>query len=193
MKPDQIIIIAAFALMFIQMIGFAIFLKLKNCDFSGVAPIHPVLFKSAKAAMFLTWMALFIQATGMVNLSILNLHPAVTVLAIVFLLVGASLQLWAYFELGKNLKFGLPNGSAEEAAATFKTTGLYRFSRNPMYAGFYLMSLSACLYAPHPAVWLFALFAVWVHHKITVKEELFLQKRFGAEWQVYAGKVRRYL
>ena len=180
MKPDQIIIIAAFTVMFMQMIGFGIFLRINKLDISGAAPVHPALFKSAKAAMFLTWLALFIQATGLVNFSLLDRSEAATVLAVILFLPGAALQLWAYFELGKNLKFGIPNGAAETAAATFKTTGLYRFSRNPMYMGFYLMLLSACLYVPHPAVWLFSLFAVWVHHKITEKEELFLDKRFGA-------------
>jgi len=193
LKLDQILIIAAFAVMFMQMIGFAIYLKLKKCDFSGAAPVHPALFKSAKAAMFLTWLALFIQATGMVNLSILNRHSAVTVLAIVFLLVGVSLQLWAYFELGKNLKFGLPDGAEEKAAATFKTTGLYRFSRNPMYAGFNLMLLSACLYVLHPVMLLFSFYAVWVHHKIILKEEMFLKNRFGNKWEMYAARVRRYV
>jgi protein-S-isoprenylcysteine O-methyltransferase Ste14 len=193
LKADQIIILGGFAVMFIQMLGFGIFLRRHNLSLAGATPIHKALFKSAKAAMFITWTALFVQATGIVDLTMFNRANAATVLAVVFFVPGVVLQLWAYFELGKNLKFGIPHGAEEEAAATFKTSGLYRFSRHPMYVGFFLMLLAACLYVLQPVVWVLSSYAGWVHHQITLKEEQFLEKRFGAEWQTYISKVRRYL
>jgi len=55
--------------------------------------------------------------------------------------------------------------------------------------GFFLLLLSACLYVLHPVLWIFTLFSAWVHHKIVLKEEQFLGKRFGAEWSNYAEKT----
>jgi len=98
----------------------------------------------------------------------------------------------AYANLGKNLKFGIP-GKQEQEQATLKTDGIYRISRNPMYVGFYLMTLAACLYVLNPVVWVMALFSIFVHHKIVLKEEHFLSQRFGEQWAAYTRKARRYL
>ena len=116
----------------------------------------------------------------------------VAMLAVVLFGTGALLQLVSYACLGKNLKFGIP-GHDEERMSTLRTDGIYRFSRNPMYVGFFLVMAGSSLYTSNSFVWALALFATVVHHMIVLREERFLSERFGSEWNRYASHVRRYI
>ncbi len=188
----NIFLLFLFGIMLIQMVGFSFFLKNKKISMAGIPPVHPVLFKTAKAAMMICWVALFVQATEIYTISTFNQNDLLTMIAIVFFCIGVLLQLLSYINLGKNLKFGIPN-SEEQKQGTLKTKGIYRISRNPMYVGFYLMTLATCLYVLNPGVWVLALFSIIVHHYIILKEEVFLKKTFGNEWLEYVKQVRRYL
>jgi protein-S-isoprenylcysteine O-methyltransferase Ste14 len=82
----------------------------------------------------------------------------------------------------------LPDRSTE-----LKTTGLYRFSRNPVYLGAFVMCTGSCLMALYPLNVLFLLITVGIHHSIIRREEVFLEGRFGKAWSAYCAAVRRYL
>ena len=192
MQYDQIIIIGMFAVMFLQMAGFGLFLRINKRSMGGTPPVNPFVFRLSKTAMMLTWVALFIQAAGLYDLRIFGRSGTGTVLAVVSFSLGALLQLVSYVYLGKNLKFGIP-GQDEASMSTLRTEGIYRFSRNPMYVGFFLMMAGASLYTSNPFVGALSLFAMVVHHAIVLKEEFFLAGRFGIEWKRYASRVRRYV
>ena len=181
-----------FLLMLVQMIVFVIFLRASKISVSGTAPINPILFKLAKVAMFACWIAVYVQSSGYYRLSLWGNQFVCVSIAAFFFLFGFILQCIAYFNLGKNLKFGIPDIN-EQKTLTLRTTGIYRFSRNPMYAGFFLMTIAAGLYVLNPVVWIFAIFTLWVHHAIVLGEERYLQQTFGKQWDEYTKRVRRYL
>jgi protein-S-isoprenylcysteine O-methyltransferase Ste14 len=182
MRYDRIIIIGMFAAMFLQTIRFGLFLRENKRSMGGTPPINPFVFKLSKAAMMLTWVALFIQAVGVYDLRMFDRSGTVTMLAVVSFSLGALLQFVSQACLGKNLKFGIP-GREEARASTLRTKGIYRFSRNPMYVGFFLMMAGALLYTSNPFVGALSLFAMVVHHVIVLREERFLAGRFGLEWK----------
>lgn len=74
------------------------------------------------------------------------------------------------------------------------TDGLYRFSRNPIYIGFALIYLGV-------AVWIDSLIAlaallpclVVIDRFVILREERYLAGKFGADWDAYRRKVRRWL
>lgn len=74
------------------------------------------------------------------------------------------------------------------------TDGLYRFSRNPIYIGFAVihvgfavaMDSSAALAALLPCL-------VVIHRFVILREERYLSQKFGAAWDAYRSKVRRWL
>jgi len=68
-----------------------------------------------------------------------------------------------------------------------------RHSRNPIYAGGYLLLVGCCLYCPHPVVIVSAALAVLVHHRIVLAEERLLERRFGRAWLAYRSRTPRYL
>lgn len=78
-------------------------------------------------------------------------------------------------------------------AGGFNQSGLYRFSRNPMYVGYFVYFLGcACL----TTSWLFfvvlVIFQISTHWLIRAEERWCLQQ-FGDSYQSYMKKVRRYI
>ena len=82
-----------------------------------------------------------------------------------------------------------------DAPAKTVTAGLYRYSRNPMYVGVYLMIFGWSLLLNSPLVLLWLLFFVLASGAFVIlQEEPALENRHGKEWLDYKTKVpRRFL
>ena len=98
---------------------------------------------------------------------------------------GWSLWLFARHQTG------LLPGQPTEAMIE---TGPYRLSRNPLYVGLLTLYLGWALLIP--SFWALVLFPVavlLVYWGAIRPEERFLHERFGAEYDDYARRVRRWL
>lgn len=74
------------------------------------------------------------------------------------------------------------------------TGGLYRFSRNPIYIGFTLIYVGfAFAMDSWAALALLLPCLVVIDRAVVLREEAYLAGKFGAEWDAYASKVRRWL
>jgi len=77
---------------------------------------------------------------------------------------------------------------------TLVTSGLYRYSRNPMYVGVLLI---LCGWAIGLWSWVLAIYAagiaIAVHVRVLVNEEPFLARTHGAAWTAYRARVGRWL
>ena len=72
--------------------------------------------------------------------------------------------------------------------------GIYRHSRNPMYVGFLsLLAALACYLMNAAAFALLPLFVLYMNRFQIVPEERFLLQKFGADYQAYCERVRRWL
>jgi protein-S-isoprenylcysteine O-methyltransferase Ste14 len=79
-------------------------------------------------------------------------------------------------------------------ATSFVRTGVYRFTRNPMYAGaFLLLAAWGVLLANAVALVPLPLFFLYMNRFQIVPEERALRAKFGAEYAAYARSVRRWL
>jgi protein-S-isoprenylcysteine O-methyltransferase Ste14 len=77
---------------------------------------------------------------------------------------------------------------------TLVRTGLYRYSRNPMYVGVMLVLAGWALAWPVTKLWLYAgTIAVLFHLRIVLGEEPRLAATFGDEWTAYRHSVPRWL
>ena len=78
--------------------------------------------------------------------------------------------------------------------ATLLTSGAYRLSRNPMYAGLAFAYLGVALLSDSwwPLV-LWPLVILAVHHLVIRPEEEYLTERFGQTYADYQTRVRRWL
>jgi protein-S-isoprenylcysteine O-methyltransferase Ste14 len=90
--------------------------------------------------------------------------------------------------LGRSTAVGFPERETE-----LKTGGLYRFTRNPIYLGGFMICVGSCLYATHVVNLVLCALAVAVHTRIVRREEQFLERRFGEQWLAYKRRVPRYL
>ena len=74
------------------------------------------------------------------------------------------------------------------------TGGLYKYSRNPIYVGFAVTYAGFALAMDSPvALALLAPCLIVVDRFVIAREERYLATKFGAEYQAYQGKVRRWL
>ena len=73
-------------------------------------------------------------------------------------------------------------------------SGPYKLTRNPMYVGLALLTIGLGLFLATwwPIVLLLPALAV-VQQFVILPEERYLQRRFGAEYDAYARRVRRWL
>jgi protein-S-isoprenylcysteine O-methyltransferase Ste14 len=79
-------------------------------------------------------------------------------------------------------------------ATAVVTGGPYRFTRNPMYAGFTLMylAISALANALVPVLLLPAVQQL-MRRGVIEREERYLERKFGDEYLQYKGRVRRWI
>lgn len=74
------------------------------------------------------------------------------------------------------------------------TDGLYQFSRNPMYVGCLLFYLGVDLiFALEWGVIGLPLLFLAFDRMIVVKEEAYLSRKFGTEYDAFKGRTRRWL
>jgi protein-S-isoprenylcysteine O-methyltransferase Ste14 len=83
---------------------------------------------------------------------------------------------------------------ARKPTTVIVRTGLYRFSRNPIYLAFSLFQLGIAIWIN--SLWLLVTLVGAVgliHYVVIPREEQYLERRFGAQYSDYKISVRRWL
>ncbi len=81
-----------------------------------------------------------------------------------------------------------------DRASALVTTGIYRYTRNPMYVAVALALLSWSLFLGHLLAPLGAVaFVAWMDRRQIPAEEHALRGLFGADFERYCSEVRRWL
>jgi protein-S-isoprenylcysteine O-methyltransferase Ste14 len=81
-----------------------------------------------------------------------------------------------------------------EESSTLITEGIFRISRNPMYLGFVLILIGIAVLARSLSPYLIVLaFAILIDRVYITVEERMLAAKFGAEWERYRRRTRRWL
>ena len=84
--------------------------------------------------------------------------------------------------------------SAPGRTTSLVTTGVYRYSRNPIYLGMFLVLLGwAVLLANPVALALSATFVLYIDRFQIVPEERSLSAALGDDYRDYAARVRRWV
>jgi len=140
--------------------------------------------KSNKWIMFLIWN---VPMLGMIASALfIPLRSGVWLWVGVFLfLLGIALNITAMH-------------SFSDLPEKVNTRGIYRYSRNPMYVGGFMLLLGLCLmgYSFSMPYALFVLFFIlWI---LTIlysvkKEEAFLAEKYGEEYRLFKQRIPRYL
>ena len=81
-----------------------------------------------------------------------------------------------------------------EVSTTLVTSGVFRYSRNPMYLGMVMIltGVALLLGALSPFI-IIPVFAMTMDRVFIVSEENMLDQRFGSKWKQYKANVRRWI
>lgn len=72
--------------------------------------------------------------------------------------------------------------------------GIYRLTRNPMYLGMALVCFGAAfLFTSAAAIILTILASVLIDRTVIAREETYLLRRFGGDYEAYRRRVRKWL
>ena len=116
----------------------------------------------------------------------------VTIAALALAAVGGALALAgvAAFRRARTTV----NPMAPERARALVTGGVYRFTRNPMYLGMLWVLAGWAVWLGNAAAWLGLPLSMALLTGLQIApEERVLRARFGAEFERYAARVRRWL
>jgi len=81
----------------------------------------------------------------------------------------------------------------DRPSAAVVSTGIFRYTRNPMYLGFTIVQFGAALLVNSAWVLFLLLPAVLVTSSIIAREEVYMERRFGEAYLAYKASVRRWI
>jgi protein-S-isoprenylcysteine O-methyltransferase Ste14 len=118
--------------------------------------------------------------------------PARWVVAGLLGLLGAGIALVGVVQFRRHKT--TMNPFTPEQSSTLVTSGVYRWSRNPMYLGFLLLLLGwGAWLANGAALFLIPGFVVYMNRFQIGPEEVALRRHFGAPFDQYCATVRRWI
>lgn len=84
-------------------------------------------------------------------------------------------------------------GIDKSTASKLITEGIYKYSRNPAFVGFYLMFIGLFLVYIDVITCISMLLNIYAMNKLVIEEEMHLEEVFGKEYTDYKKKAPRYL
>src|ERR1700676_1061646 len=108
---------------------------------------------------------------------------------VLFCLAGLLLLFLSLVSFGKSFRVGIDQDHPD----TLVTTGVFAFSRNPIYVGFVFVLLGQFLVFSNWILLVYMVAAIWLFHRQVSREEEYLRNHYGQQYSEYCGRVRRYL
>lgn len=104
-------------------------------------------------------------------------------------LAGLILLFLSLVSFGRSFRVGIDADHAGELI----TTGVFAFSRNPIYVAFGFVLLGQFLVFSNWILLMYLGAAAWLVHRQALREEAFLKQHYDQEYLEYCRRVRRYL
>jgi protein-S-isoprenylcysteine O-methyltransferase Ste14 len=114
---------------------------------------------------------------------------ALSWLGVLLCLAGLAGLAWSLVSFGRSFRVGIDTTTP----GTLVTTGVFAFSRNPIYTAFALILLGEFLIFPNWILLLYLVAALWFFYRQLLREEEFMKAQYGEEYREYCRRVRRYL
>ena len=114
---------------------------------------------------------------------------AIDILGSVVIAVGFAVFVASLISFGSSWRIGID----KKKPGALVTTGIFSVTRNPIFLFLDLYFLGTWLICPNLFFGISALVVIAGTHWQILQEEEFLGKQYGAEYEEYARKVRRYL
>jgi protein-S-isoprenylcysteine O-methyltransferase Ste14 len=117
-------------------------------------------------------------------------HALSLLLGIAVVVTAFALMLWAILIM----KMAGTNVHPNQPALTIARNGPYRFTRNPMYLGLCLLQVALSFFFNDWASLLFVIpLAFVLHYGVILREEKYLEAKFGDQYLPLKRDVRRWI
>jgi protein-S-isoprenylcysteine O-methyltransferase Ste14 len=103
-------------------------------------------------------------------------------------LAGLLLLLWSLISFGQSFRVGIDTDHPDKLI----TTGIFAFSRNPIYVAFAFVLVGQFLIFSNWILLVYLCAALSLVHRQVLREEQDLRQRHGREYAEYCSRVRRY-
>jgi len=118
--------------------------------------------------------------------------PFKLLLAIFFVLAGITISVIAFRQFSR--QDTTVNPMQPESATALVSEGIFSKTRNPMYIGLFLMLTGWGIWLANPVnIFVLILFVLYITHFQIKPEEAAMRSLFGAEYEEYTKRVRRWL
>lgn len=139
-------------------------------------------------AVFALMMWFVAEAFPFLDVDVPARIPAATAILVISMVIGIAAVI--RFRRAKTTI----NPLTPQASSALVVRGIYRWTRNPMYLAMLLVLVGwACIVANWAALAMLPLFVATLNRLQIEPEERALHARFGAEFENYRRKVRRWL
>jgi protein-S-isoprenylcysteine O-methyltransferase Ste14 len=119
-------------------------------------------------------------------------YPARVLCAVVLVFIGQSMSIAGMVAFRRART--TVNPIKASLASSLVIRGVYRYTRNPMYVGLLLTLLAWAVFLANPfAVLWIAVYVLYITRFQIIPEERVLASLFGAEYDAYKGRVRRWV
>jgi protein-S-isoprenylcysteine O-methyltransferase Ste14 len=142
------------------------------------------------AAALLAALAMWLVARGMEGLSFaLPERRAVSIMLAVSGIAISTAGIWSFWRARTTV-----NPTRPEATSSLVATGIFRFTRNPMYLGLFLVLAGWAAHLANAAALAGPLlFALYITRFQILPEERALATKFGPEFDAYKLRTRRWI
>jgi len=123
-----------------------------------------------------------------INVAFMRIGP-VRIVGLILAGAGLLTFMLAFLSFGNSWRIGIDR----KRPGTLVTEGIFRLTRNPIYLAFDLMFIGVFLVN---GTWFFMVFgflAVIACHFQILREEEFLRRQYGDEFEAYRNRTARYL
>ena len=104
-------------------------------------------------------------------------------------LAGLFLLFLSLMSFGKSFRVGIDPDHPDKLV----TTGIFAFSRNPIYVAFGFVLLGQFLVFSNWILLVYMVAGIWLFDRQVSREEEYLRNRYGQQYSEYCDRVRRYL
>jgi protein-S-isoprenylcysteine O-methyltransferase Ste14 len=180
----------ALVLMVVIVIGRVVLLRRQGVGAMNFGKTHKTDFLIPPFALFYFYL-IFAHAFGLPTVAHSSLFRSglLAWAGVAFCLAGLLLMLWGVVSFGRSFRVGIDT----EYPDRLVTSGVFAFSRNPLYVALACLLLGQFLVFPNWVLLVFLAAGTWLFHRQVLREEAYLKGHYGEEYARYCKKVRRYL
>jgi len=140
------------------------------------------------------WTMIFLGLTAaaswLMGFPCLPWPPHHVAIGVAIFFAGGIPPLWAYRDFRRA---GTEIDPTSEANRALVTTGPYRLTRNPMYLGLVIIALGMAIWTGWPPMLAAPILVFLTTNFVHIPfEEAKMRRQFGAAYDAYAGRVRRW-